>query len=45
MWGGEYGGEAESLRTYVYRLRRKLDDPGGLWLRTSPGIGYSLSAP
>ena len=45
VWGGEYGGEAESLRTYVYRLRRKLDDPDGLLVRTSPGIGYSLSAP
>ena len=42
VWGGEYGGEAESLRTYVYRLRRKLDDPDGELLRTSPGIGYSL---
>ncbi len=42
VWGGEYGGEAESLRTHVYRLRRKLGDPEGNLLRTSPGIGYSL---
>ncbi len=44
VWGGEYGNEAESLRTYIYRLRRKLDDSGGALLRTSPGIGYSLGA-
>lgn len=42
VWGGEHGGEGESLRTHIYRLRRKLDDPDGLLLRTSPGIGYSL---
>jgi two-component system KDP operon response regulator KdpE len=44
VWGGEYGSEAEYLRVYVYRLRRKLGDVGGHQLRTSPGIGYSLSA-
>ncbi len=44
MWGGQYGGEAESLRVYVYRLRRKLGDPQGRLLRTAPGIGYSLNA-
>jgi two-component system KDP operon response regulator KdpE len=45
VWGGEYGSEAESLRVYVSRLRRKLGDPEGKLLRTSPGVGYSLSAP
>ena len=44
VWGGEYGSEAESLRVYISRLRRKLDDPAGRLLRTAPGIGYSLSA-
>ncbi len=44
VWGGAYGSEAESLRVYVSRLRRKLGDPDGRILRTSPGIGYSLSA-
>jgi two-component system, OmpR family, KDP operon response regulator KdpE len=43
VWGGTYGTEAEYLRVYIYRLRRKLGDAGRL-LRTSPGIGYSLSA-
>jgi two-component system KDP operon response regulator KdpE len=42
VWGGEYGREAEYLRVYIYRLRRKLGDRDGQWLRTSPGIGYSL---
>jgi two-component system KDP operon response regulator KdpE len=44
VWGGEYGSEAEYLRVYVYRLRRKLGDSDGRLLRTAPGIGYSLSA-
>jgi len=42
VWGGEYGGEAQSLRAYVYRLRRKLGDRGGTRLRSVPGIGYVL---
>ncbi len=41
VWGGAYGGEAEYLRVYVYRLRRKLGD-AGVTLRTASGIGYSL---
>lgn len=44
VWGGEFGAEAESLRVYVSRLRRKLDDPEGRFLRTVPGVGYLLSA-
>ena len=43
VWGGRYGTEAESLRVYVSRLRRKLDDPDGRFLRTAPGVGYLLS--
>jgi DNA-binding response OmpR family regulator len=39
-----YGSEAEYLRVYVYRVRRKLGPVGGHQLRTSPGLGYSLSA-
>jgi len=41
VWGEGYGDEAEYLRVYVSRLRRKLGDNGRL-LHTSPGIGYSL---
>jgi two-component system KDP operon response regulator KdpE len=44
VWGGEYGGEADTLRVYVYRLRRKLGDAAGELIRTLPGIGYSLAA-
>lgn len=44
VWGGKYGREAESLRVYVSRLRRKLGDPDGTFLRTTPGVGYELSA-
>ena len=43
VWGVGYGTESEYLRVYVHRLRRKLDDPEGLMLRTAPGIGYCLS--
>lgn len=44
VWGGAYGSEAESLRVYVSRLRRKLGDPDGTLLRTAPGVGYQLAA-
>jgi two-component system, OmpR family, KDP operon response regulator KdpE len=44
VWGGEYGTEAEYVRVYVYRLRRKLGDGEGRLLRTTPGIGYLLAA-
>ena len=43
VWGSGYEDEAEYLRVYVYRLRRKLGNAGRL-LHTSPGIGYSLLA-
>jgi len=42
VWGTAYEDEAEYLRVYIYRLRRKLGNAGRL-LRTSPGIGYSIS--
>lgn len=44
VWGAEYGSEAEYLRVYVYRLRRKLGKCGGHLLHTVPGIGYSLGS-
>ena len=42
VWGSEYGGEAEYLRVYIGRLRRKLEaDPAKpQHLLTEPGIGY-----
>ena len=43
VWGDSYGTEAEYLRVYIYRLRRKLGDTDGTLIHTSTGIGYSLS--
>lgn len=42
VWGEEYGGEREYLRTYMSQLRRKLeDDPARpLYLATENYIGY-----
>ena len=42
IWGERYGGEAQYLHAYVHRLRQKLDDPSGTFIRTAPGVGYSL---
>jgi two-component system KDP operon response regulator KdpE len=42
VWGPHYGTENHYLRVYAYRLRRKLDDPEGRFLRTLPGVGYEL---
>ena len=44
VWGDSYGDEADYLRVYIYRLRKKLGEKAGPMLRTSPGIGYCLSA-
>jgi len=44
VWGDGYGEETAYLRVFVYRLRRKLGDREGRFLRSVPGIGYSLSA-
>jgi two-component system KDP operon response regulator KdpE len=43
VWGPRYGTENHYLRVYAYRLRRKLDDAGGEFLRTLPGVGYELT--
>jgi two-component system, OmpR family, KDP operon response regulator KdpE len=43
VWGPRYGTENHYLRVYAYRLRRKLDDPNGEFLRTLPGVGYELT--
>ncbi|MHB1496516.1 MAG: response regulator transcription factor [Acidimicrobiales bacterium] len=44
IWGGAYGADAEYLRVYIYRLRKKLGGKGGVIVRTAPGIGYCLAA-
>ncbi len=45
VWGSEYGGEAEYLRVYMQRLRRKLEpDPANpRYLLTEPGVGYRFA--
>ncbi len=45
VWGPRYVRETHYLREYAYRIRRKLGDEDGTFLRTRPGIGYQLVAP
>jgi two-component system KDP operon response regulator KdpE len=42
VWGPEYGGELEYLRTFIYHLRKKLEaDPASpRYLLTEPYLGY-----
>jgi two-component system KDP operon response regulator KdpE len=47
IWGPEFRDEAHYLRTWVSRLRAKLepDDETGTLITTFPGLGYRLEAP
>ena len=47
VWGAEYGGELEYLRTYVRQLRKKLeDDPAEpKYLLTDAHFGYRFAEP
>lgn len=47
VWGPEHGGELEYLRTFIYHLRRKLeDDPASpQYLLTVPCLGYRFREP
>jgi DNA-binding winged helix-turn-helix (wHTH) protein len=47
VWGLEYGGELEYLRTYVYALRRKIekDAANPEYIVSEPGIGYRFHSP
>lgn len=47
VWGAEYGGEREYLRTYMSQLRRKLeDDPAHpVYLLTDSYLGYRFRDP
>lgn len=44
VWGTAYGREAQYLHAYVHRLRQKLGDHSRVVIKTSTGIGYSLTA-
>ncbi|HLH05152.1 MAG TPA: response regulator transcription factor [Bryobacteraceae bacterium] len=45
VWGPEYGGELEYLRTFIRQLRLKIeDDPSSpVYLLTEPHIGYRFA--
>jgi two-component system KDP operon response regulator KdpE len=47
IWGPEFRDETYYLRTWVSRLRSKLDDAGAKesLIATYPGLGYRLQAP
>lgn len=44
VWGPGYTKDVHYLRVYVHRLRRILEDERGEFLRTEPGVGYSLDS-
>ena len=43
VWGPGYGREVQYLHAYIHRLRQKLHDPSGEFIRTAPGVGYVLT--
>ncbi|MFC1943623.1 response regulator transcription factor [Chloroflexota bacterium] len=47
VWGPEYGGEIEYVRTFITQLRRKIeDDPSNpRFIATEPRIGYRFVKP
>ena len=47
VWGAEYGGELEYLRTYVKFLRKKIEaDPATpAYILTEPWVGYRFRDP
>jgi two-component system KDP operon response regulator KdpE len=47
VWGAEYGGELEYLRTYVKFLRKKIEkDPASpAYILTEPWVGYRFCDP
>jgi two-component system KDP operon response regulator KdpE len=47
VWGPEYGGETEYLRTYVKHLRRKIerDAANPAYILTEPWVGYRFCNP
>ena len=47
VWGPEYGGETEYLRTYIKTLRQKIEDNPGRpeYILTEPWLGYRFRNP
>jgi two-component system KDP operon response regulator KdpE len=47
IWGLDYGGELEYLRTFVHTLRRKIEkNPANPdYIVSEPGLGYRFRTP
>jgi len=47
IWGNEYSGDMDGIKTYVYRLRKKLEDnaKNPRIILNKPGVGYLLIPP
>jgi two-component system KDP operon response regulator KdpE len=45
VWGPGYASELHYLKVYAYRIRRKLHDEQGQFLRSDPSVGYQLVPP
>jgi len=47
VWGDEYRSEIDYLKTYISRLRRKLDDDSERprYIQTERGVGYRFARP
>jgi len=45
VWGPAYAREMQYLKVYAYRIRRKLGDEDGRFLRSDPSVGYRLLPP
>ena len=47
IWGPEFRDETYYLRTWVSRIRKKLDDQDNEnpLIRTFPGVGYRMEPP
>jgi two-component system KDP operon response regulator KdpE len=47
VWGAEYGGELEYLRTYVRMLRKKIEEDAARpqYILTEPWVGYRFRNP
>lgn len=45
VWGAEYRDDVQLLRTWISRLRGKLEQPGKPIIRNIPKTGYTISQP
>jgi two-component system, OmpR family, response regulator len=45
VWSYDFGGEGRIVESYVYYLRRKIDNPGPPLIHTVRGVGYALRMP